>query len=123
MHLIIDTSVVIDHLRQKKKISTLLTQILTKGMNIKMSLITVGELYSGLYLPTQEKEFEKILNVAEILSIDFEIAKKAGEVRRVTNIGLMDAFTAATAISLGLQLATLNEKDFKKVSGLDLYKI
>lgn len=124
MKVFIDSSVIIDHLRQKRKRrKTFFQTILDESEEMFISLITLGEIYSGESATRQEKEIEEILGTVKIIDLDPSLMKEAGKIRRKTKIFLPDAIIAATSLNLNLPLATLNAKDFRKVAGLALYKI
>ena len=52
--------------------------------------------------------------------VDENIADKAIELRRVTNMKLADAVIATTAMLNNLKLATRNMDDFETIAGLDI---
>lgn len=122
MRVLLDSSIIIDHLRtfgQNKE--TKLISIYRQN-EIYFSLITVGEIFSGKSSNKMEKEINEIFAVGRILEPDFELMKEAGRIRKKTHISLLDAIIAAAALKLDLPVATLNTWDFAKVVGLKLYK-
>lgn len=122
MNILIDTSILIEHLRtyiSGKK--TILAGYIEKKYNLYFSLITVGEIYSGKSSPEHEEEIIRLFDISTMTVIDYKLLKFAGEIRRTTYISLIDAIIAATAIELDLSVATLNVKDFEKVKGLKIY--
>jgi hypothetical protein len=78
--------------------------------------MTVAELYAGVRKGKEQAELDHFLNAFAIIPIDDSLASKAGLLRRdygkSHNVGLADAFIAATAISTGGKLVTLNKKHF-----------
>lgn len=124
---VIDTSIIIDHTRQKGKISIFDKFIKWSKDKPAIALITVQELFSGQ--STKEEEtvahLLDLLNSLEILPYTLEIAKLAGEIGRDLDkpIDLADAAIAATTIINQAQVLTLNTKDFKKIKGLKLASI
>lgn len=52
--------------------------------------------------------------------VDENIANKAIELRKETNIKLVDAVIASTALLNNLKLATRNVVDFKTIGGLKI---
>lgn len=122
--LLIDTSIVIDYLRQKDKGSTIQVN-LERKFKLFASIITHTESYSGksIWEKSQAKEIlKKLLAGIQILPTTEEISEKAGEIRAKYNTSLADAIVAATAIHHKLTLATLNVNDFAKIKGLNLFK-
>ena len=55
-----------------------------------------------------------------VIQINEDIKELAIQIRRDNNVKLPDALIAATAISQGATLITLNTKDFKPVMGLTI---
>ncbi len=127
---ILDTSIIIDHLRQSPSTGkTLLMEIAEKYLKeeLAVSVISVQELYEGR--STLDMEAEKVLlatiSPLKIISYNYEIAKKAGELARDLDkpIELADAAIAATALVHGAELFTLNKKDFSRIPHLDLFEL
>lgn len=122
---IVDTNVIIDHLRQRDQ-TTELMKVAKKfsKQNLGLSTISIQELYEGKSTRDEEKEkyLLAILSSLKILPYTYEIAKLAGEIARDLNnqIELADAAIAATAIVNGAQLLTLNKKDFADIKSLEL---
>lgn len=97
-----------------------LKYILERSLNI--SIISKVELLS--YNKLSESEAEKIyrfLAETNIYFIDEEIAQKTIYVRRKYGLKLPDAFIAATAIVKDFVLVSRNEKDFGKITELEIY--
>ncbi|OGK25591.1 hypothetical protein A2954_01330 [Candidatus Roizmanbacteria bacterium RIFCSPLOWO2_01_FULL_37_12] len=124
MKILIDSSILIDHFRTFSiKRPTLFTKLSNKFDKLYFSLITVGEVFSGKSSIEMELKILETLELGEILKIDFDLMKRAGELRRETGISLVDSIIATSTLELDLRIATLNLKDFKKVKGLQIYKI
>lgn len=121
---ILDTSIIIDHIRQRKEESRLFSLAKEFPNDLAISLITVQELYEGKSTRELKKEQEllDILNGLTILQYDYVIAKKAGEIARdlKTPMEFTDSAIAATAIVYKAKLSTLNSKDFKDIKELEL---
>lgn len=123
---ILDTNVVIDHLRllssKDSKLVKLAEQLPKE--NFAISMITVQELYEGQ--STKDEKIEQVLlsTIAPmtILPYTFDVAKKAGQINRDTKhtIGLGDAAIAAAAVINGASLYTLNKRHFQGIKGLEL---
>lgn len=126
---ILDTNIIIDHLRQSEKNDTELMKI-ARQMNkseLALSVISVQELYEGQSTKKRAEE-EKLLATISPLKIfgyNFEIAQKAGKIARdLSNpIELADATIAATAIVNNAKVFTLNEKDFENIEGVELFEL
>lgn len=126
---ILDTNIIIDHLRQRGEKETILMRVASTVAkeNLAISLISVQELYEGR--STQEKEKGEYLLATitplKVLSYTYEIAQLAGEIARDQKepIEFADAAIAATTIVNGASLLTLNEKDFIGIEELELYSL
>lgn len=111
--LLVDTDVVIDHLRGEVELRR------PPGAQLHCSVITRGELLAG---PESQEQpaVRQLLGSLREIPVSATIADAAGLIRRETGIGLPDALIAATALSADLELRTRNRKDFERVHGLRL---
>jgi Predicted nucleic acid-binding protein, contains PIN domain len=119
--IVIDTSIIIDHFRtyQKDK-KTLFINLLEKYEEIYFCAISIAEIFSGKSAAKNEEKIRQLFNLGEIINLTPKLMEKAGKIRRETEISLIDAIIAASALELNLPLATLNKKDFKKIKGLTI---
>lgn len=122
--ILIDTSLLIDHLRVKNKIKSRYALLLEEYDPVA-SFIVVSELYSGKssQIEIHRKEIKNILIGIAIELPDVELAKFAGDLRSKYDLSLGDAFIAALALQLNLPLATLDVRDFGRIKGLKLHKL
>lgn len=123
--ILLDTSIIIDFLRQKDKSKTLLYYFSSRGYELYISIVTHAESYVGKSIwekkPAMEA-LEKVLSNIRILALDEKISKEAGKINSENNnMEIVDAIIASTAIFHKLQLATLNVKDFEGINQLKLY--
>lgn len=122
---ILDTNVIIDHLRQigKKSYLRKLAEKIPK-QTVALSMVSVQELYEGQSTKIEQREQTLLATISplKILPYTYEIAKLAGEIARDLNrpISIADAAIASTAIINGCELATLNKKDFQGIKELGL---
>jgi predicted nucleic acid-binding protein len=124
MKIIVDTSIIIDILRNVKA-SIDLIQKLSKENLLFISGITEAELFSGKDADNERKK-EKILELLSYfqkINPTNEILQKAGEFRRKYNVSLLDCIIAATAYYLNAEILTKNEKDFSKIKEIKLFKL
>ncbi|OGE32986.1 hypothetical protein A3C59_02725 [Candidatus Daviesbacteria bacterium RIFCSPHIGHO2_02_FULL_36_13] len=125
--ILIDTSIIIDFLRQKDKSKTLLYFFGQHQYQIYISIITHAESYAGRSVWERKEAMEileKLLSNFKILPLEEAISKKAGQINAIYhNMEIVDAIIAQTAISHKLELATLNIKDFEKIKGIKLFKL
>ncbi len=122
---ILDTNIIIDHLRQpseKSRLRELEEKIPIRDLAI--SIITIQELYEGKSTidKMHEKNLLETINPFKILLYTQEVSKMAGELARDSDrkIEFADAAMAATAILNKAKLFTLNKKDFQGIKGLKL---
>ena len=122
---VIDTNVIIEHLRQHGSNSPLLK--IDKDFpreRLTLSVVSIQELYEGKCTKIDEEVQYLMTTLAplEILPYTFEVAQLAGEIARdlTSPIDLADAAIAATAIINEGKLITLNKKDFLGIKDLEL---
>lgn len=124
---VLDTNIIIDHLRLKGESASVLEKLIQKlGSNkLSYSLISLQELYEGKSIAEKKREDFLIETIAHlnVEPYSYEVARIAGEIAREINIEFPDAAIAATAITNGAALATLNPKDFAGISRLEIFKI
>ena len=119
---VIDSDILIDHLRGFLPAKVYLTLIEQQEKRGFISAITVMELLSGKTAADKEKYHRilKLLSLFEIVNVSFEIADKAGEIRRKYNTNPMDSLIAATALIQNKYLITCNIKHYKHIKELRL---
>ncbi|VAX35334.1 hypothetical protein MNBD_UNCLBAC01-616 [hydrothermal vent metagenome] len=126
---VLDTNIIIDHLRQSDKKETLLMHIATQEVkaNLAISVVSVQELYEGVSTRNKNKEQYLLATIAplKILSYTYEVAQIAGEIARdlKRSMELADAAIAATALVNGASLLTLNKKHFVGIKDLTLINV
>ena len=122
---LIDTSIIIDYLRQKDKKKTTLFQLVQKNDELFASILTHAESYAGKSI-WERKDAQEALEILfsniTILPLEENLSKNAGKISARNNVDIVDAIIAATAISHNLPLITLNIKDFEKIDGIKLFK-
>lgn len=128
MVILLDTNIIIDHLHQPPE-KSVLARISRKipYQNLRLSIITIQELYSGKSTLSSRKEQVLLSVVApfEVLPYTYEVAQRAGMLFRDFNLPIhfADAAIAATAIVNHIPLYTLNQKNFSKIPNLTLSPI
>ena len=97
---------------------------------VAMSVITHGELYFGACKSSRRDEAEKALDdlaiMVPVLPLVPEVGKRYGEIRSTLErsgslIGNNDLWIAAHAIALGVPLVTNNDREFRRVLGLEVH--
>ena len=124
--ILVDTSIIIDCLRQKDRSKTVFIKLQQDQTKLFASIITHTECFSGKSIWEKKEAMEALqllFSDMKILPLDEKISQKAGEIRAYSSNNLGDAVIAATAITHKLKLATLNMKDFEKIKGLKFASI
>mgnify|MGYP003394905418 CR=1 FL=1 len=122
--MLVDTNIIIDHLRGEKQATAFLRKIEEGMIKGYISTITEAEVLSGSKLT--QKKIEEILMLFEMfekLEVNSAIAQKAGDFRHKYKCGIMDAIIAASADYKGIELVTRNIKHFKIISEIKLFNI
>lgn len=118
--LLADTDVLIDFLRGNEKAIELVRE---HSENMFVSTITITELYAGARNEKERNDLDSFLNLFQIISVDGEVAKTAGLLKREFskshNLGMADCLIAATAIANNAKLKTLNVKHFPMFKNLE----
>jgi tRNA(fMet)-specific endonuclease VapC len=124
---LVDTDWVIHHLNGHTQITNRLDEL--KGLDLAISLITLAELYDGIYVSRDPAGSEAILleflNDVRVIGIDEEtarlFAKERGRLRLAgTLIGDFDLLIGVTAVQNGLTLLTNNRRHFDRIEGLNV---
>jgi predicted nucleic acid-binding protein len=108
---LLDTDVLIDHLRGHRRLRLL-------DPDLTISVVTRCELFAARSV--DEPILRQTLGVLEEIPVDRAIAESAGRVRRTTGIPVPDALIAATALEHGMSVMTRNRRHFELVPGLAL---
>ena len=96
---------------------------------IGISTITLAELEYGAARSVQPKKnreaLEEFISALEVAVFDQPATEAYGRIRATLEkkgrpIGAMDLLIAAHALSLGVRLVTNNEREFKRVPGLQV---
>ncbi len=124
--LLIDTTIIIEHLRKTDKRRSILFNI-PETTSLFVSSITVFELLAGAIDTAKQRDVYLLLDGIAVLPFDIISAEEAGKLYReliATNtlIEIRDIFIAATARANGLAIMTLNNKHFERVKGLKLIR-
>jgi len=123
---LLDSGVVIRHLRGQKRIVQWLRGLGKMG-RLSIAAVTRLEVHAGM-LPAERYATQKLLSRFVTCDLDREIADRAGDMihegrEKGINISVPDAIIAATAVSCNLTLVTLNKAHFETIPGLNLYPL
>lgn len=108
MRYLLDSCILIDHLRGQSAA----TQFLLQARGAAISHITWIEVMVGATDPEAERPLRSLLSGFRVLPVDGEVAEEAVALRRSRRVKLPDAIIWATARVHRLELATRNTKDF-----------
>ena len=120
--LILDTDIIIDHLRQRGEALRLVLAKYHCGM-------TAITLYELLAVPKRSERqslaLNNLLNAIQILPFDHSTAKQSADIWRSLStqgslIGLPDILTAGTCLANDLPLLTRNSDHFGRINRLQL---
>ena len=101
--MVIDTNIIIDHLRTRQKTTSVFASLLNKR-RLYISAVTVFELYRGANTEERREDIKKILRGIEVLPFDAKAAEIASNImthleQNGLSIGIADIFIGATALS------------------------
>ena len=124
--IMLDSSILIEYFRKTDKSKSILVKHSMAYDKLYISTITEFEIINGA-TPAQLDFWNNMLTGFTILDFDSKTAKQAAVVvqqlkQKRKSIDKPDLFIAATAISHGLILDTLNKKHFEFIDDLDLLK-
>lgn len=113
MAALLDTNVLIDHMRNRDVAVAFVTALPRKP---SASVLTLAELMAGARNRNEERAIGAMQGWVHFLDVDAAIASRAGQLikhfQKSNGLDDFDAVIAATAEHHGLPLATLNVKHF-----------
>ena len=127
MRYLLDTDWVIHYLNGRDDIARRLDALQREGLGV--SVISLAELYEGIYYSTDpegnEQDLNDFLRGVNIIGIDEEACKlfgrERGRLRKAGQlIGDFDLLIAATGLHYGLTVLTNNRQHFERIEGLQL---
>lgn len=125
-NIVIDTSVIVDHIRgTSEHLRTLQASKVSHGTQLLVPHIVIVELFVGRETKRKvgREKVERLLQKFELVGLSFSSAKIAGALIR-THKQIPDPFDlliAAIALEQDAQVATHNKKHFEQIRGLKLY--
>jgi hypothetical protein len=119
---LLDTSVVVDHLRGYAPATALLVDLVEVGETVAGSELTRFELLAGVR-PRELDDLEAFFAAIEWVPVTEEVARLAGGYARSyrgshQGIGVVDCLVAGTATALGAELVTMNVRHFPMFNAL-----
>lgn len=121
---LVDTSILIDYYRKTDKANSAWVALVRRGYKFTISVVTKYEIYSGATQP-QLDFWNNVLLAIDVIhfdeaSVDTAVDIGASLKRKRKQIDLADLFIAATAVTHGLSIATLNRKHFDRIDNLNI---
>ncbi len=122
--MVVDTSIVIEHIRTKDKLSTTLYK-LTEQKIIFISTVSLYELYIGANSKDKQNDVRLSTKKLIVLPFTYSISILASQIflqLKAKNqlIEFRDIFIGATCIKHNLPIKTLNKKHFERIEGLEI---
>mgnify|MGYP001089401154 CR=1 FL=1 len=124
---VIDTDILIDLLRNVKKVVAFLAEIEERGNLLSTTVINAFELYLGAHKSREREQnllaTRKLLNRLILLPLELGSAETAGRIyaeleTKGQPIGLRDALIGAITLTRGFAIVTRNVEHFQKITGL-----
>ncbi len=123
IRVLIDTDIFIDFLRGIETAKRIFEEdIINEKIIAFSSVISEAELFSGKECKYTEKRraVEELISLTNKIEVDSQVAKKAGEFRRIFKTPLTDSLIAATAHKINAILYTRNVKHYEKIKEIKL---
>ncbi len=122
MAIVVDTSVLIDHLRGDQGARGVLREAAEAGERLAASVLTKVEILAGMRAG-EEPATRRLLGSLDLVGVDDAVAERAGMLanrylRSHPGVDPVDYVIAATAQHLGAELWTRNVKHFPMFPGL-----
>jgi predicted nucleic acid-binding protein len=120
--ILVDSDVLIEHLRGNADARDWLVRARQSAGPLAISVVSLTEVAGGMRSP-ERREVMRLLGSMQRFEVSEQVAWRAatlmGEYRQShSGIGLGDYLIAATALTDGLELATLNVRHFPMFPGL-----
>jgi tRNA(fMet)-specific endonuclease VapC len=124
--LLLDSSVIFDHLNSRSGRTEHLMSLLDQGHTLACCAVNITEVYAGLR-PGEEPATKLFLDTLDFFPITREVARSAGSLRRKwrqkgQTLSYTDVTIAAVAIENGVALLTDNRKHFP-MSEIELFAL
>lgn len=122
MKVLLDTTVLIDHLRGDKKAARFLTEAVTRGDELWSVTVVRTEVLAGMR-PKEEKATKSLLSQIKWLEVDIALADTAGDLahkymKTHPGVDTVDYIIGAAAEGLHADLKTTNLKHFPMIADL-----
>ena len=123
-HILIDTSIIIDHLRKRNKRKSILYHLIDTHV-LHTSTMVEFELFAGATDSRKRQDTQDILLLCKVLPFTSEIAQQAANIYQQLKqknelIEIRDIIIASTAMVYNLPIMTLNTRHFQRIDELTL---
>ncbi len=120
--ILVDSDVLIAHLRGIPQAKEWLLRARRETGRLATSAVSITEVAGGM-LPDETRQVTRLLASLDVFPVSVHVAWKGSELMRRyrrshSGVGLGDYLIAATAVTEGLELATLNVRHFPMFAGL-----
>ena len=120
--ILIDSDILIEHLRGKAEAQDWLVQARESSGPLAISVVSVTEIAGGMRSP-ERREVIRLLGSMQRFEVTEQVTWRASTLmqqyrRSHSGIGLGDYLIAATALTEGLELASLNIRHYPMFEGL-----
>lgn len=121
---LVDTSIMVDLLRGVEKSMGWIDSL--KPENGLLSFITIAELIAGCRNKNELKKVNHELKEYEVIYLNSKCCKLGLEwynnFHLSQGVGFLDCLIAATAYDKNVPIATLNDKHFKQIRGISVFR-
>ena len=119
--IVLDTNILIEILKGNQNI---IDKLESFNSDFYISSITVMELYYGAFNKAELFKLKKFISIFNVIEVNETISSISTELifeySKSHNLAIPDSLIASTAISIESKLLTLNLKDFKYITGIQL---
>ncbi len=123
MRYLVDTNILIDHLRGDAKAGLFLEEIEKEKLSAFISVITEYEVLCGKFSKKEGIEIKRLLSIFPSISVTSQIAGKAADFYKKYRTNIADALIASTCYYLDCVLVTCNLKHFQKIKEISVKSI
>lgn len=130
MKYLVDTDWIILHFRGNREVARRIEELTPEGIGI--SVVSMGELYEGVYKATDptrsEEALQLVLSEIDVVYIDDEVCRiygqQSGSLRAANTLpGNNDIWIGATALRHDLTVLTNNRRHFEGMEGLSIVSV
>lgn len=125
-HLLLDTGILISHLRNIPGVKQLLLKI-AQQFNLSISAVTVVEIWQGAK-PGEVEATKKFMQGFKVIPLNSYLAEKSGKLAaelrsKGINADFADIIIAATAREYNAPVLTTNGKHFRIIQDLEVWDL